>query len=62
MNRFTFELPDNGSIAVEYWLDDNLCFGSHDTISIRYTEESNGRNLVEQIFYVLQVEPKVNSE
>lgn len=59
MNRFTFELPDNGSIAVEYWLDDNLCFGSHDTISIKY-EESNGRNLAEQISDVLQIKPKSN--
>lgn len=60
LKRVIIELPDNGSIAVECWFDDNLCFGSHDTIFIKYIEEGNGRNLVEQISSVLQIDPKSN--
>ena len=59
LKRVIIELPNNGTFAIECWFDDNLCFGSHDTISIKY-EESNGRNLAEQISAVLQIKPKFN--
>lgn len=59
LKRVIIELPNNGTFAIECWFDDNLCFGSHDTISIKY-DESNGRNLAEQISDVLQIKLKSN--
>ena len=60
LKRVVIELPNNGTFAIECWFDDNLCFGSHDTIFIKYIEEGNGRNLVKQISSVLQIDPKSN--